>query len=78
VATYRNLPTAETGEPRFTEDERTYRLKAMQHLLADLGAHYARLPNQPNLHETWAFHERLVLPPSQRGPNEVTREINSR
>jgi hypothetical protein len=30
VATYRNLPNQATGEPRFTEDERTYRLKAMQ------------------------------------------------
>jgi hypothetical protein len=49
VATYRNLPNEETGEPRFTEDERTYGLKAMQHLVADLGAHYARLPNQPDL-----------------------------
>jgi hypothetical protein len=75
VATYRNLPDKETGEPRFTEDERTYRLKAMQHLVADLGAHYARLPNQPDLRETWAFHERLVLPPSQRGRSEVTREF---
>jgi hypothetical protein len=47
----------------------------MQHLLADLGAHYARLPNQPNLHETWAFHERLILPPSQRGRDNVIREF---
>jgi hypothetical protein len=75
VATYRNLPNEETGEPRFTEDERIYRLKAMQHLVADLGAHYARLSNQPDLWETWAFHERLVLPPSQRGRSEVTREF---
>jgi hypothetical protein len=75
VATYRNLPNKETGEPRFTEDERTYRLKAMQHLVADLGAHYARLPNQPNLQETWAFHERLVLPPSKRGRSKVTPEF---
>jgi hypothetical protein len=75
VATYRNLPAEETGEPRFTEDEKTYRLKAMQNLIADLGAHYARLPNQPDLHETWAFHERLVLPPSQRGRNDVIREF---
>jgi hypothetical protein len=72
VATYRNFPDEETGEPRFTEDERTYRLKMMQHLVADLGAHYARLPNQPDLRKTWAFHERLVLPPSQRGRSEVT------
>jgi hypothetical protein len=75
MATYRNLPNKETGEPRFTEDERTYRLKAMQHLLVDLGAHYAKLPNQPDLHETWAFHECLVLPPSQRGRDDVIREF---
>jgi hypothetical protein len=75
VATYRNLPNKETGESRFTEDERTYRLKAMQHLVADLGTHYARLPNQPDLQKTWAFHRRLVLPPSQRGRSEVTREF---
>jgi hypothetical protein len=75
VTTYRNLPDKETEEPRFTEDEGNYRLKAMQHLVADLGAHYARLPNQPDLRETWAFHERLVLPPSQRGRSEVTREF---
>jgi hypothetical protein len=62
VATYRNLPDKETGEPGFTEDKRTYRLKAMQHLVADLGAHYATLTNQPDLWETW---ERLVFPPSQ-------------
>jgi hypothetical protein len=47
----------------------------MQHLVADLGAHYARLLNQPNLRETWAFHKRLVLPPSQRGRSKVTREF---
>jgi hypothetical protein len=75
VATYRNLPNEEIGEPRFTEDKKTYRLKAMQHLVADLGAHYARLPNQPDLRETWAFHKRLVLPPSQRGRSEVTWEF---
>jgi hypothetical protein len=72
VATYRNLLDKEAGEPRFTEDERTYRLKAMQHLVADLGAHYARLPNQPDLSETWEFHQRLVLLPSQRGRSEAT------
>jgi hypothetical protein len=75
VATYRNLPDEETREPRFIEDERTYWLKAMQHLVADLGAHYARLPNQPDLRKTWAFHEHLVLPPSQRGCSEVTWEF---
>jgi hypothetical protein len=75
VATYRNLPDQATGEPRFTEDERTYRLKAMQHLVADLGAHYARLPNQPNLSKTWEFHQRLVLPPSQRGRDDIIREF---
>jgi hypothetical protein len=47
----------------------------MQYLVADMEAHYAILPNQPNLREIWAFHERLVLPPSQRGPNELTREF---
>jgi hypothetical protein len=75
MATYRNLPDEETGEPRFPDDERTYRLKAMQHLLADLEAHYARLPNQPDLHETWAFHERLVLHLSQRGRDDAIREF---
>jgi hypothetical protein len=75
MATYRNLPNEATGGPRFTEDERTYRLKAMQHLVADLGAHYARLPNQPDLSKTWEFHQRLVLPPSQRGRNDVIREF---
>jgi hypothetical protein len=75
VATYRNLPDQATGEPRFTEDERTYRLKAMQHLVAELGAHYARLPNQPDLSETWKLHQRLVLPPSQRGRDDVIREF---
>jgi hypothetical protein len=39
-------------------------------LVADLGTHYARLPNQPDLWKTWAFHERPVLPPS-----EVIREF---
>jgi hypothetical protein len=50
-------------------------LETMQYLVADMEAHYATLPNQPNLREIWAFHERLVLPPSQRGPNELTREF---
>jgi hypothetical protein len=75
VATYRNLPDQENGEPRFTEDERNYRLKAMQHLVADLGSHYARLPNQPDLSETWEFHQLLVLPPSQRGRDDVIGEF---
>jgi hypothetical protein len=61
VATYRNLPDEESGEPRFADDERAYWLKAMQHLVADLGAHYARLPNQPDLRETWAFHKRTTF-----------------
>jgi hypothetical protein len=75
VATYHNLPNEETGEPRFMEDKRTYRLKAMQHLVADLGrAYYARVPNQPDLRETRTFHERLVLPPSQQGRSKVTRD----
>jgi hypothetical protein len=46
----------------------------MQHLVAELGAHYAILPNQPKPRETWAFHEYLVLFPSQKGRSEVTRE----
>jgi hypothetical protein len=75
VATYRNLPDEESGKPRSLEDERAYRLKTMQHLVADLGAHYARLPNQPDLRETWAFYKRLVLPSSQRGCSKVTREF---
>jgi hypothetical protein len=75
VPTYRNLPNKETGKPSFTEDERSYRLKAMQNLVADLGAYYARLPNQPDFNETWEFHQRLVLPPSQRGRSEATREF---
>jgi hypothetical protein len=44
----------------------------MQYLVADMEAHYATLPNQPNLREIWAFHKRLVLPPSQQGSNELT------
>jgi hypothetical protein len=75
VDTYANLPDGVTGERRFSEEERTYRLEAMQYLVADMEAHYATLPNQPNLREIWASHERLVLPPSQRGPNELTREF---
>jgi hypothetical protein len=75
VTTYRNLPDQATEEPRFTEDKRTYRLKAMQHLVADLGAHYARLPNQRDLTENWDFHQRLVLPPSQRGRDNVIRDF---
>jgi hypothetical protein len=47
----------------------------MQHVVADMEAHYARLPNQPNLQEVWAFHQRLVLPTSQRGRSEITREF---
>jgi hypothetical protein len=75
VATYRNFPNEATGVPRFTEDKRTYRLKAMQHLVADLEAHYVRLPNQSDLSKTWEFHQRLVLPPSQRGCDDVIREF---
>jgi hypothetical protein len=75
VATYANLPDEKIGNRRFTEDKRAYQLKAMQHLVADLGAQYAKLPNQPDLRETRAFHERLVLPPSQRGRSKVTREF---
>jgi hypothetical protein len=44
-------------------------------MVANMEAHYARLPNQPNLREIWAFHQRLVLPPSRRGRSEITREF---
>jgi hypothetical protein len=47
----------------------------MQHVIADMEAHYSRLPNQPDFREIWAFHQRLVLPPSQRGRSEVTWEF---
>jgi hypothetical protein len=43
--------------------------------VTNMEAHYARLPNQPNLREIWAFHQRLVLPPSRRGRSEITREF---
>jgi hypothetical protein len=75
VDTYANLPHAMTGRQRFSAGERAYRLEAMQHVVANMEAHYARLPNQPNLREIWAFHQRLALPPSQRGRSEVTREF---
>lgn len=42
----------------------------MQYVIADMEALYATLPNQPNFKEiVWAFHECLVLAPSQRGPS---------
>jgi hypothetical protein len=77
VDTYANLPdgVTVTGRQRFSEGERTYRLEAMQYLVADLEAHYARLPNQPNLREIWAFHQRLVPPASQRGRSKITQEF---
>jgi hypothetical protein len=49
VDTYANLPDGVTGRRRFLEEERAYRLEAMQYLVADMEAHYATLPNQPNL-----------------------------
>jgi hypothetical protein len=58
VDTYANLPDGVAGRRKFSEGERTYRLKAMQYLVADLEAHYARLPNQPNLREI------LGIPPA--------------
>jgi hypothetical protein len=39
VDTYANLPDGVTGRRRFSEGERTYRLEAMQYLVADLEAH---------------------------------------
>jgi hypothetical protein len=75
VDTYANLPDGVTGRQRFSEEERAYRLEAMQYLVADMEAHYATLPNQPSLREIWAFHQGLVLPPSQRGRCEITREF---
>jgi hypothetical protein len=56
VDTYANLPDAMIGRQRFLAGERAYRLEAMQYMVADMEAHYARLPNQPNLQEIWAFH----------------------
>jgi hypothetical protein len=37
--------------------------------------HYATLLDQPDLWECWAFHERLVLAPSQRSRGEGVREF---
>jgi hypothetical protein len=75
VDTYANLPDDVTGRQRFSAGERAYRLEAMQYMVADMEARYARLPNQPNLREILAFHQRLVLPPSQRGRSEVIWEF---
>jgi hypothetical protein len=73
--THANRPDAATGAQKFSAGERAYRLEAMQHVVADMEAHYSRLPNQPDFREIWAFHQRLVLPPSQRGRSEVTQEF---
>jgi hypothetical protein len=75
VDTFANRPDAVIGRQQFSAGERAYRLEAMQNVVADMEAHYARLPNQPNLREIWAFHQRLVLPPSQRGRTEITWEF---
>jgi hypothetical protein len=77
VDTHANRPDAVTGMQKFDAGERAYRLKAMQHVVADMEAHYSRLPNQPNFQEISAFHQRLVLPPSQRG-GAVRPPVNSR
>lgn len=70
-----NPPKRDDGGRRFPEEERTYRLQAMQYLVSNMATHYVTLPNQPNLWECWAFHERLVLPPSQRKRSKRTREF---
>jgi hypothetical protein len=75
VDTYANRPDAVTGTQKFSARERAYRLQAMQHVVANIEAHYSRLTNQPDLWEIWAFQQRLVLPPSQRGRSKVTREF---
>jgi hypothetical protein len=49
VDTYANRPDAVTGSQQFSPGERAYRLEAMQHVVAGMEAHYARLPNQPNV-----------------------------
>jgi hypothetical protein len=75
VDTFANRPDAVIGRQQFSAGERAYRLDAMQYMVANMEAHYARLPNQPNLRDIWAFHQRLVLQPSQRGRSEITREF---
>jgi hypothetical protein len=77
VQTHANLPEGDDGGRRFSEEERTYRLAVMQYLVSDMAAYYAALPNQPKLWECWAFHERLVLPSSQRGPSDRVREFTT-
>jgi hypothetical protein len=49
VRTYGNPPEGDNGGRRFSEEERTYRLQAMQYLISDMAAHYATPLNQPNL-----------------------------
>jgi hypothetical protein len=49
--TFANRPDAVTGRQQFSPGERAYRLEAMQYMVANMEAHYARLPNQPNLRE---------------------------
>lgn len=73
--TYANRPDNRTGEPKFSAGNRAYRLEAMQHVVANMEVHYARLPGQSDFREIWAFHQRLVLPPSQQGPMDVVREF---
>jgi hypothetical protein len=75
VDTHANRPDDATGTQKFLAGERAYRLEAMQHVVADMEAHYSRLTNQPDLREIWAFHQHLVLAPSQRGRSEVTRKF---
>jgi hypothetical protein len=77
VQTYANPYQGDDGGRRFSKEERNYGLAAMQYLVSDMAAHYAALPAQINLWECWAFHERLVLPPSQRGPSDRVREFTT-
>jgi hypothetical protein len=49
VRTFANLPEGDDGARRFSAEERTYRLQAMQYLVSNMAEHYATLPNQPNL-----------------------------
>jgi hypothetical protein len=75
VDTFANRQDAVTERQQFWPGERAYRLEAMQYMVANMEARYARLPNQPNLRGIWAFHQRLVLPPSRRGRSEITQEF---
>jgi hypothetical protein len=75
VDTHANRSDDAIGTQKFLAGERAYRLEAMQHVVADMEAHYSRLANQHDLREIWAFHQRLAQAPSQRGRSEVTREF---